>query len=85
MWPPLLLLEGVVLLLLQWICRCLHLGLQGRVLLVGCEVEVSGVLDKSAREVEVGISRVRGKAYMAPPCACWNSSTFLPSLSAACF
>ena len=42
MWPPLLLLEGVVLLLLRWICRCLRLELQGRVSLVGCEVEVSG-------------------------------------------
>lgn len=42
MWPPLWLLEGVVLLLLRWICRCLRLGLQGRVLLVGCEAEISG-------------------------------------------
>jgi hypothetical protein len=25
------------------------------------------------------------KTYMAPPCVCWNSSTFFPSLSAACF
>jgi hypothetical protein len=24
-------------------------------------------------------------AYIAPPCVFWNSSTFLPSLSAACF
>jgi hypothetical protein len=23
--------------------------------------------------------------YMAPPCVFWNSSTFFPSLSAACF